>query len=342
MQLDAQRAPSPIGALLVTALAVGVVGLGTAARPAGSADRDLAAAVTADGFALLEGATNDRHVVTVDRDGHGAKRFGVAVIASHARMVGTSSGVAMAWQNQDKVELAKVVGDGELGEVSRWGKRVVQLCDGVASNDRRWGVAWQEMDGTLWMVHGPTRRRMEAAEVTSVSTTGPAVWCALRSAGASIAFVWRDKQKRGFINYCSERGCDGEIVRLPVSQQHALEGIACNDTACLVALRDERGAARLGWMTSRGKVVWSKPLTDATPESRFSLAAAGSRAFVVGYVGREGATVTRAIESGSLVRAWADPYARGTPEVAWATDRLFVAHRHAGGEVAPEVVPLPE
>ena len=303
----------------------------------------MTAAVTADGFALLEGANNDRHVVTVGRDGAGARRWAVPVTAPNVRMTGTSVGVLIAWQNKNKnkVEVSRLLDDGELGVTREYGKRVVQLCDGVASNDRRWGVAWQERDGGLWMVHGPTQQKFEAALVP-VATAGPATWCALRSAGKSIAFVWRDKQKRGFINFCSDSGCDGAVIRLPVSQKHSLEDIACNDTACLVALRDERGAALLGWMTRLGKVVWSKPLTDATAESRFALAAAGSKAFVAGYVTREGATVVRAIEGGSLVRAWADPYSRAMPALAWATDRLFVAHRHEGGAVAPEVVPLPE
>lgn len=300
--------------------------------------------MTRDGFALLEGSTNDRHVIEVDRDGQGAKRTAVAVIASHARMVGTSHGVAMGWQNADKFEFAYVVGDGELGEVHRFGKRVTGLCDGVATSDQRWGIAWQEKDGSLWMLHGPTRRSVASTddEVIELATAGPATWCALTAAGKSTAFVWRDKQKRGFINYCNDRGCGNDIYRLPVSQKHSLEGIACNDTGCVLALRDERGGAMVGWMTRVGKVVWSKPLADVTPESRFSLAAAGPRAFVIGYTTREGATVVRAIESGSLVRAWADPYSQATPAIAWATGRLFVAHRHAGGAVAPEVVALPE
>ncbi len=338
-QNPSQRSAALVGAILLVALAVG-----TADRPAGIADRELTAAVTSKGFAYLEGATNDRHVVDVDRDGQGAQRRAVAVIAPQARMVGTSHGVGIGWHNAGKFEFAYVVGDGELGDVSQWGRRVVGLCDGVATSDQRWGIAWQEKDGTLWMLHGPTQRKSTTAaqELVEVSSTGPATWCALTAAGRSIAFVWRDKQKRGFINYCNDRGCSNDTYRLPVSQKHSLEGIACNDTACVIAMRDERGGALLGWMTTKGKVVWSKPLTDATAESRFSLAAAGPRAFAVGYVTREGATVVRAIEGGSLARAWADPYSRAVPAIAWATDRLFVAHRHEGGAVAPEVVALPE
>jgi hypothetical protein len=344
MQLVGDQSPSQRGAAIVGAILLAALVVGTASGPAGTSDSELTAAVTANGFAVLEGATNDRHMVEVDRDGQQARRRAVAVIASHARMVGTSRGVAMGWQNADKFEFALVVGNGQLGEVSQYGKRVTGLCDGVATSDRRWGIAWQQMDGTLWMLHGPTQQQAAGADelVAEVAATGPATWCALRSAGKSIAFVWRDKQKRGFINYCDDRGCSGNIYRLPVSQKHSLEGIACSDTACVVALRDERGAAHLGWMTSKGKVVWSKPLADVTPQSRFSLAAAGPRAFVIGYVAREGATVVRAIEGGSLARAWADPYSSAVPAIAWATGRLFVAHRHEGGAVAPEVVQLPE
>lgn len=344
MQLVGDQSPSQRGAAAFGALLLLAATVGTAARPAGSADRELAAAVTRDGFALLEGAANDRHVVEVDRDGGGARRRAIAVLAPDARMVGTVQGVAMGWQNADKFEFARVVGDGELGEVRRYGKRVVGLCDGVATNEQRWGIAWSERDGGLMMLHGPTARQsLEAVdEPIEVATTAPVSWCAVRSAGPRIAFVWRDQRKRGFIQYCSAKSCEGTIVRLPVSPQHSIEGIACNARACVLVLRDDRGAAVLGWMTDKGKAVWSKPLGDVTPESRFSLAAVGANGFAIGYVSREGATVTRVIESGSMVRAWADPYAHSAPAIAWATGRLFVAHRHESGVVAPEVVPLPE
>ena len=276
-------------------------------------------------------------------------RRAVPVVARAARMVGTSTGVAIGWHDGDKLQFARVTGDGQLGEVSTWGKRVAQLCEGTASNEHQWGVAWLQKDGRVWVLHGPTRRREPRAkdrevdqmdqEVTAelASTT----WCGVTSAGKHLVLLWRDTANRTFMNQCDDKRCESAVVRVPIAAKQQLAGIACVERMCLVAVRDERGGASLAWITTlRGKVVWVKPLPDATAATTFSITAAGDQAFVVGYVTREGATATRVIESGSMVRAWADPYSSEPPVVAWANDRLLVAHRH-GDNVAPEIVPLP-
>ncbi|MBA3464900.1 MAG: hypothetical protein H0T46_33510 [Deltaproteobacteria bacterium] len=345
---EGSHRPVFVGLFAAAAITVGfsINRVGSAPPKEVAETRDLQTAVLSGGFVVLEGTRTDRHVIETDRDGALAGRRAVPVIAPHARVLGTSAGTAMAWLGGDKVSLALVTGDGKLGEVSKWGKKATQLCDGTASNALRWGVGWLEKDGRVWVLHGPTGKRAQAlgsdAELLTESTATATTWCGVTSAGTNIALVWRESGNRTFINFCGQKGCDSDVYRVPVGPKHQLAGIACTQSSCLVALRDDAGKAHLGWMTAKGKVVWSKALTDATPESEFSLVAAGANAFAVGYTANEGATVTRVIESGSMVRAWADPYSHATPALAWANDRLLVAHRHDQGSVAPEVVPLPQ
>ena len=343
---EGSHRPVFIGLFAAAAITVGfsINHVGSAPAKVVAEARDLQTAVLASGFVVLEGARTDRHVIETDRDGALAGRRAVPVIAPHARVVGTSAGTAMSWLGADKLHLALVTGDGKLGEVSLWGKKVTQLCDGTASNAQRWGVGWLEKDGRVWVLHGPTSQRAQDASASALtdSTATATTWCGVTSAGSNIALVWRETGNRTFINFCGPNSCESNVYRVPVNQKHDLKGIACTQTSCLVALRDDAGKAHLGWMTAKGKVVWSKALTDATPESEFSLVAAGANAFAVGYTASEGATVSRVIESGSMVRAWADPYSHATPALAWANDRLLVAHRHDQGSVAPEVVPLPQ
>jgi hypothetical protein len=300
--------------------------------------------VTRDGFGVLEGTPGERRIIQVDRDGDKARTIALAADAAELRFVGTRGGPVVGYRKGDKLELARVANSGELRHGSTWGRRVVGLCDGVATNARQWAISWIEKDETIWYVFGPTSSKQPAlagtTEAVAVPGAARTTWCGVTSAGTGFVLAWRDHRNRMFFDRCDKK-CRG-TMRMPLSDKHRFEGIACNESSCAVALRDERGGAHLGWMTIAGKVVWSKPLTDATAESRFSLTAAGKNAFVVAYVGREGAVAVRVIDSGSMVRAWADPYSQGTPAVTWAKDRLLVAHRHEGGAVAPEVVPLPE
>ena len=294
----------------------------------------------ADGFAVMEGAPGDRHAIAVDWDGRRVDRRAVPVIAPSVRMVGAAGGIAVGWQDGNKLALARVSGDGELDQRTSWGKRVTQLCDGTASNEHRFGIGWLESDGRVWVVHGPTSASAVTDPVATDAELTRTVWCGVTSAGEKIALLWRDQHNRTQLDLCDRKGCSNFTARLPIAKQHALAGIACVETACLFAIRDDRGGAQLGWMTTRGKLAWSRPLADATANTGFSIVAAGDRAFVIGYVTREGAMAARVIEGGSLVRAWADPSSTELPALAWANDRLLVAHRH-GDRVAPEIVALP-
>ncbi len=329
--------------LLAGLLATMFVGVGGTPAVGVSSPRELATAVLTDGFAILDGTPNHRHVIEVDRDGGGPTRRAVPVVAPNVRMVGTSVGVAIGWQDRDRVQFARLTGDGTLGEVSTWGKRVVQLCEGTASNELRWGLGWFQNDGKVWMLHGPTRNNPLATGGSSelaVTTATDIRWCGIASAGHDIALLWRDQHDRMSMNLCGPKRCDAGVSSLPIAAKETFAGLVCANRACVMTLRDEHGAAQLVWMSPKGKRAWVKPLADATPATTFSLVAAGDDAFAIGYVGREGATVTRVIVSGSMVRAWADPYSQDPPVLAWARDRLLIAHRQQSG-VAPEVVPLP-
>jgi hypothetical protein len=303
--------------------------------------RELQTAVLSTGFAFMDGAPTDRHIVTVDWDGANAKRRAVPVVAPEARMIGTGAGVAVGWLEKSKLHLARVTGDGELGEVSHWGKRVKRLCARTVSNEHLYGIGWLENDGTVWVVYGAMKTQLAAAGATVDDAAATrTVWCGVAAAGKKVALLWSDQHNRMNINFCDPKaGCT--TARVPLSKKETFAGIACHEKRCLMVARDAKGTANAGWFSvPQGKLTWWKPLTDATPDTAFSLTAAGDNAFAVGYVTREGATAIRVIESGSMVRAWADPYSTDAPELAWSNDRLLVAHRHASG-VAPEVVPLP-
>ena len=326
-----------LGGLVATAI---VAGRGTPGVEAPTT-RELQAAVLSNGFAVMEGTPTDRHVVSVDWDGGNARRLAVPVVAPEARMVGTSFGLLVGWRDAAKIVIATVTGDGELGEKQEWGKRVVQMCDGVASNEHQWGIGWFEKDNRIWVLHGPTSRASLADDATLSSELTANVWCGVASAGPDIALLGRDKQNRMSITLCDRKKCSGHVARVPLSRKETFAGIACHKTRCLMVARDDKGIANLGWFVMpHGRLTWWKPLNDATPDTTFSITAAGDNAFAVGYVTREGATAVRVIESGSMVRAWADPYSSNVPALAWSNDRLLVAHRHDSG-VAPEVVPLP-
>ncbi len=302
--------------------------------------RDLHAAVLSNGFAVMEGTPNDRHVISVDWDGGRAKRLAVPVIAPEARLVGTSGGITVGWLENKKVLLAKVTGDGTLGETSSWGKRVKQLCEGTVASEDQWGVGFLENDGRVWIVYGPTKKRAVADGFGEITATTRTVWCGVTAAGKKVGLMGRDQHNKMWLGMCDGKGCGGS-VHVPLSRKETFAGIACHEARCLLIARDAKGIANLGWFVMpHGKLTWWKPINDATSDTTFSITAAGPDAYAVGYVTREGATAMRVIESGSMVRAWADPYSTDVPTLAWANDRLLVAHRQDSGAL-PEVVPLP-
>src|SRR5262249_28566245 len=147
------------------------------------------------GFAVLAGAPGDRHVVAVDLDGQQPKRLAVPVVAPDARLVGVPSAPAIAWLDKEKIHIAALKGDGELGKESAWG-RVRFMCTGVATNDQRWAVAWHDRDNKIWFVHGPTRdegkQLGDDLEVAGFDATTAVTQCGVASAYDQVALWWRD------------------------------------------------------------------------------------------------------------------------------------------------------
>lgn len=300
----------------------------------------LQAAVLKDGFAIVEGSPGAHHVLGYDDDGQRRFRRAVPLRAPDVRAVGTSAGPAVGWLDGTKLKLAVVPRDGELGDASSWGKSVRLQCDGVASNEHRFGLGWLDKDNRVWFVHGPVSRTRtdERAAIMELEAAAKISWCGIASAHHDVVLLWREGSST-FANFCTTKSCSALTIKLPVAASSTLRGFGCTKDNCVLAVRDAAGVTRLAWIGPTGKVAWSKTLTDAE-DGPVSIVGAGDRAIVVGYLTRTGATAERYIASGSGVRAWHDPGATGAPSLAWARDRLFVAHRH-GDALVPDVVPLP-
>jgi len=346
MHAIASLAPRPAGLGVIALPLVAMLVCGGDVAPA--TDPAIAAAVTATGFVALDDTPGDRHAIRVARDGGHPDRLAVPLVAPHVRMVGAGGGVAFAWIDRAKLSFAPLAGDGRLGEVSTWGTDVSRLCEGVATNEQRFGIGWLERGGRLWVLHGPTSATRSTSEVASenlvpASEAAPTTieWCRVASAGPTeLALVFGDHARKVYVNRCTAQRCESKSFRVPVGDS-TLVNLGCTARACVFVARTPNGGAEIAWIDGRtGKLAWRRPFAVDDHGQSFAITAAGDRAFAIGYVGREGAVVQRVIESGSMVRAWADPYSHDPPEVAWAADHLFVAHRHPSG-VSPEVIPLP-
>ncbi len=298
-------------------------------------DGVLHTSVLRDGFAIME-ADGDRHVIEVDTDGNHRRRRAVPIVGD-ARVFGTNQGAAVAWLDQKKVKLALVKGDGELGQPSEWGRNAKAMCEGVASNDQRFGVGWLESDGRVWFVHGPLSPAI--AVTPFAAQTMDAEWCSITSAGDYIALFWREGS-RWFLNMCSAKECTNLVARVPLDPKHAFLDAACTRDGCLIAFRDQKSNTHLGFIGVTGKKQWVKQLTEAVHSTEVSITALGTKAMAVGFVSREGATVLRVSKTGSMERAWADPSSTEVPSVAWAKDRLLIAIPE-GDAIRHDVVQAP-
>lgn len=293
-------------------------------------------AVLRDGFAVME-SDGDRHVVEVDGEGKLRNRRAVPV-GNEARVFGTPQGVAVGWHAGKQIKLALVTGDGKLGEPSVWGRNATMMCDGVASNDQRFGVGWLESDGRVWVVSGPMTSTVTA--VSAPEQLARSEWCGITSAGDHIALLWREGSKT-FINLCSKKECSGLVAPLPLDPRHELLAFGCTRESCLLAFRDQQSNTHVGQMGVTGKKWWSKPLTEAAQSTEVTIAPVGKKSMAVGFVAKEGATVLRiANKNGAMERLWADPSSTEVPSVAWSKDRLFVAIPEGGG-VRHEVLAAP-
>lgn len=297
---------------LIAIVVVGVWWWRSSDEPAPS---KMQVAVIDDGFLAF---TPSRDVVELDRDAREQHRVRLAVDGD-VRLVGTRAGTAVAWQDKRKLKLAIVDADGHPGDPSTWGKNVKQLCDGVASNEYRFGVGWLEADGGVWFVHGPMARTLSA---TSVEPPVKSSWCGIASAAENVALLWRDGG-RLLMNFCTAKKCTSLVVKVPIDGKDTLLGYGCVTDACLFAARDKQGNTKLVRVTERGKTI-VKPLENVA-DAAISVTGAGTRAFAVSYRGNDNrATIRRVALDGTLTHVWhfADD---GTAAITWAGGKLLVA-----------------
>lgn len=319
-------------------LAIGVLALWwwwRAEEPAPAPDdaTEVRAAVLRNGFALHV-AGQPHRVREISRKGPQRAEH-VVDRAGEVRVVGTRSGATAAWLDTKKVRLVALEKKRELGV---WGKSARMLCEGVASNDERFGVGWLEADDSVWFVHGPTTVETQAEhaalEPMLASQADPKTWCGLASAEGNIALFWRDRD-RLFFNMCTKKKCASLPAAVAFPRSDVLLGFGCLRNACLVAARDKHGKARLAYLTESGSTKWTRPL--ATDRLAVSIVGAGSRAFAVGYVGENGAEVLRVEPKGATSKVWQGAAADGVPALAWSNGQLLVGQRSG----APSVIPFP-
>jgi hypothetical protein len=288
------------------------------------------AAVIPGGFAIA----HDHRMLELDAQGAVRRELALDQ-ADDVRVVGTRGGPAAVWLAGRKIHFA-LVDDG--AESQTFGKSARQLCDGVASNDARFGVAWLESDGRVWMVHGPMGAHV-ADEVEAIArreAAGTPSWCGIAAADDQIALVWRERD-RLYIDMCSAKRCNAMPYVVGLDANLPLLGVGCVHEACLVAARDESGTARIA-LVARNKARWTKPL--ATTAGTASVIGAGDRAFAVAIAADHGAEVIRFDRDGNAASVWRDATATSVPALAWSGGRLLVAYQR-GGELVHDAVAMP-
>ncbi|MEJ7602208.1 MAG: hypothetical protein WKG01_30200 [Kofleriaceae bacterium] len=279
------------------------------------------AAVIGDGFAVLDGFDPLR----VHRlDDRGGSRGSVVIdqLPAEARVVGVGGEIALVWQDGRKVAIAELADDGQLGTPQRFGTRVKRVCEGTATNEHRFGVAYLESDDTMWFVNGPSTSEL------AVTTPREKTYCAIASAERKIALVWREAN-RVELNLCGKR-CSSRVSKVAIDGALPILGIACTRDACVFAQRVDRGV-RLSWVKHSGKRVWHKPLPDATPDGRVSLVAAAER-IAIAYETSGEPAVRLADRHGALDAIWQGP-ADQLPALASANGKLLIARKVDGALV---------
>jgi hypothetical protein len=296
-------------------------------------------AVRDDGFVSIDGA-GPRRVVELDADGGVARQVRVDLPAQ-SRAIGGPGGTGLVWLDGGKVATAGLRTDGALGPKRHWGKQALHLCDGIASNDARWGVGWKERDKSTWFVYGPTHGRRAAADelLEPQKIADDATWCALASAGDDIVLFWRESGDRVFMNFCGKR-CGSIAPPIPPSLARAtILAIGCRKDGCGFVTRTGP-TVRLSWIDRRGQPKWQQVL-DAGYDTAAALIGAGDRALALAYLDHDGhAVVARVDAKGALTRLGRSPGPAPAPALAWSRDRLLIAGVEDGA-LRTEVVALP-
>jgi hypothetical protein len=355
------RPRSILGLLLLAWFAWSRLG-GERSRPQTPGDRGLQTAVLKDGFAVTYTGDAGRRVVEIDAQGQ--RRREVALpLPGDLRLIGTSIGSVVGWQDDKKLRLARI---DDLTEVDTFGHQVRQLCEGVASNAQRFGLGWLEGDDTVWVLHGPAAdaadgertepiappchrsersgvcagappcHRSERSGVCAGALGAPARndWCGVASAEQNIALMWRSGDRMSIV-MCSKRACSNLPASFTLDRRLPLLGVGCLRNACLLATRDESGRPRLSLVTTTGRGKWNQPVAAS---GAVSIVAAGDRAFAVGYAGPDGAEVIRLDRDGKVTALLRDP-AAGAPALAWSDGRLLIA-RFRGDALIHDTVAL--
>jgi hypothetical protein len=275
-------------------------------------------AVLADGFAARDGG----RVYELDLAGHRKRSYEIPTDRS-LRVFGTSGGAAAAWIKNEQLQLFAL----ETREVvAGYGNSARILCDGVATNEARFAVAWIEDDGGLWFLHGPTRPSAATVEApTRIATVESRTWCAVASAEQLITLASRDRDRLR-INWCTTKSCSPLPASVKLAPAIDVVGLGCLRNACVVATRQGSAPAELMYVTESGAVKWRQRL--ASSPASVPLVGIGTTAFAVALPGR----VVRIDRAGTRSDLWTGD---GTPAIAWSSGRLLVATEH--GETIIEV-----
>ncbi len=296
------------------------------------------AAVLADGFAAIDGKDRDEAVIVLlDEEAERRRAIAVAGAPAGARVVGLAGHVGLVWRDGKRVAVAAVDDDGTLEGTERFGKRVATMCEGVATNDHKFGVAWFEADGGIWFVHGPTSRQgaVAAASVEApLAEPAKADSCAIASAHDKIALLFTEGS-RTTLALCG-RQCAARRIELP--KKSAVLGLGCTRGGCAIATRGSGGVTQATWITPQGKAQWTKPLPHASPDTRVALAGTGA-AVAIAYATSNEPVVVTASAGGELATVWQGK-SDGLPSIVHAAGKLLVV-RAVDGEVTGSIVRAP-
>ena len=285
--------------------------------------------VLVDGFGIVDGPDTGRVLVKLDRDGAQQSRVELATIAPDIRVVGGRNGPLAVSIDRGKIALHAIRDDGSLGRREEFGNKATMLCEGAATNEARFGVAWMEKDGRIWVVHGPVTEAVASDDDTDLPKS---TWCGVASAGDDIALLWADGKKIKQ-NNCDRRSCRNTVAKIAIDSKQ-LVGFGCVFDGCLFATRDGKVTA----FDQRGTKRWTRDLPDVRAGDRVSIAG-GKQRFAVGYHTTSGAAVVRFDLSGNATTVWNDS-ADQAPVLAVSRDRLAISY-HRGNELQNRVVALP-
>lgn len=290
------------------------------------------AAVIPSGFAALVGP-RDVHdgvrVVTVDRNGEQRDQTALR-IAGDVRIVGTGQGPAIGWREGKQIKLSLLDRDGRPVQASTWGKNATRLCEGVASNEYRFGVGWLESDDRVWFVHGPASTLVADAEPEALvagevdADLAPA-WCGIASAERNVVLLWRESG-RLVMNFCGTKACADRIAKTPIDRNDALLGFGCIHDSCLFATRDKRGAVNLTQVSSKGRSS-TRALPHVAADSRVSIIGAGGRAYALAFKSTTGdGELQRFSTDGALIDIGSIERPDDAPVVTWAAEKLLAVY----------------